>query len=108
MRSMMKAKEPTLSSIAKTLEEHGELSVFIIEHMATKEDLAIEIGRSESRMLDAIDRTFGNLQGDVVAMTRKIDEKDSVLVRTLTRKRVVTKPEAKRILAMSPFPHPAQ
>ncbi len=105
---LLKGVTVTLKEHSETLASHDELFAFIIEHMATKEDLAIEIGKSESRMMDTMDRMVVDFRGDLVAMTRKVDHKDSGLVRMLSKKQVVTKPEAEKLLAMSPFPHPAR
>ena len=101
---LLKGIVGTLKEHSETLASHDELFAFIKEHMATKEDLTTEIGKSESRMLDAMDRIVGDLRGDLVAMMRKVDNKDSGLVRMLSKKQVVTKPEAAKLLAMSPFP----
>jgi uncharacterized protein YydD (DUF2326 family) len=60
--------------------------------------------RAEMVTKDYLDDKMADLRGDLVVLTRKEDGKVKELVKILENKKVLSKSEVKKILAMEPFP----
>ena len=89
----------------------NEIMDFLVEHMATKEELKEEIenvrkdmGKLKLDLLDAMDDKLANLKWDLIVLMRGEDQNVVTLVELLQSKKVLTSDEAKGILAMKPFP----
>ncbi len=77
---------------------------FLVEHMATKEELQYEIGKLRSDMIDQMNRSTLQLETTFGTMMRAEDRKVGALVNLLTNKNVISSQEAGMILKMEPFP----
>lgn len=53
---------------------------------------------------DYLDEKLGDLRGDLVLLTRKEDKKVVAIIELLVERNVIAAADAKRILAMDPFP----
>ena len=90
-------------------EEILEIVNFIKDNAVTREEfngLAGEVGKIKAEMVtkDYLDGKLADLRGDLVVLTRKEDGKVKELVKILESKKVLSKSEVKKILAMEPFP----
>jgi len=70
------------------------------------EELRGDVKKMKAEMVtkDYLDDKMADLRGDLVVLTRKEDGKVKELVKILESKKVLNKSEAKKILAMEPFP----
>lgn len=103
------------ASTKESIEYLTESMQFLVEHVATKEDLKntieksenklmSEIRKSEHRILDGVDDKLSDLKGDMVILMRKEDKKLTNLIDLLKEKKVISKEEAGELLLLEPFP----
>lgn len=108
-----------------TPRETTEVLLFIKDNMVTRPDVeeivnkAIDtrvpgivldivhpiVNKAKQEMIDHIDRKTAEVRGDLVVISRKLDDKIDLLTDTLAHKKVLTKNEAVRVKQASPFPH---
>lgn len=102
----------------KTKTEFEKLAKMIkvgFDNMVTKEELAAtkkelskelskDIRKSELRTQDSVSRKVAELKGELVALTRKEDDKLFCLVDKLGNKRVLNKDDVDELASMKPFP----
>lgn len=63
------------------------------------------VNKAKQELIDHVDRKTAEVQGDLVVISRKLDDKIDLLTDTLAHKKVLTKNEATRVKEASPFPH---
>ncbi|HOZ36771.1 MAG TPA: hypothetical protein PLR18_02990 [bacterium] len=90
-----------------------EIVTFIKDNAVTHEEFDVRLDKVEVDMAamkaemvtkDYLDDKMADLRGDLVVLTRKEDGKVKELVKILESKKVLSKSEVKKILAMEPFP----
>ena len=72
-----------------------------------RQEVKQDLNKQKLEILDGMDDKLADFKGDLVAIMRKADKKNSVLVTLLAKKKTVTQKEARSILAMPPFPQTA-
>ena len=68
------------------------------------------LDRLESQMVtkEYLDDKMADLRGDLVTMIRKGDDRDTLLIKDLKNKKVITEDEKNKLLAMGPFSQSAK
>ena len=74
--------------------------------MVTKDELKEELAKMETRLVtkDYLDETMNDLRGDLTVSLRKEDQKVVTLVSILEERKVLSKKDAQRVMAMELFP----
>ena len=98
--SLATAQEETFREVMETMNS------FATDTEERFERLEKDVGMIKATMVtrDYIDVSIGKSYGDAVAMVRKEDDKVDNFVGLLSNKQLITKPEAKKLVLMGPFP----
>ena len=74
--------------------------------MVTKDELKEELAKMETRLVtkDYLDETMNDLRCDLTVSLRKEDQKVVTLVSILEERKVLSKKDAQRVMAMELFP----
>ncbi len=105
--SLATAQEETFREVMETMNAFATDTEGRFERLEKDvQGLKTDVGMIKATMVtrDYIDVSISKSYGDAVAMVRKEDDKVDSFVGLLSNKQLITKPEAKKIVFMGPFP----
>jgi hypothetical protein len=94
------------------LDDVLEIVTFIKDNAVMKNDFEKRMGNIENRLTkvesqmvtkEYLDDKLADLRGDLVVMMRKEDNKLKTLVEILQTKKIITKTDVSKVMAMEPF-----
>lgn len=96
--------QPTNKELLKELLEAILGVSEAISALATHTDKQISEVRAEMATKDFVDRRISSAVEEIAPTMKRIDNKDSLLVKKLEEKKVISAKESATIVSMSPFP----
>lgn len=79
----------------------NDIMDFLVENMATKEELRYEIGKLRSEMIDYIGKQIKDLKVDLSILIRQNDRKVTLLLDILLANKIITTAQAKKVHSLS-------
>lgn len=109
MDSELVRMQADITEIKSSVHEIAEAIMTLATHMDSRFDsvrgeLRQEIRQSEANTRDFVDRRITDAVAEIAGTVRRVDTKDSALVLTLQKQKVVSPEQAKEIVSLSPFP----
>lgn len=92
-------------NLGEKIDDVLEIVNFLKDNAVMRDEFETRMNRVESQMVtkEYLDDKMADLRGDLVVMMRKEDNKLKTLLEILQSRKVITKVDATKVMAMEPF-----